>query len=144
MITEAGEILVRRGLIDVEQLRRSRAEAAGSTIIESAVQQGFVREEDALRALADEVGLDFVDLRSVDVDIDLLAKFPQKLIYRHSLFPIRISNGSLVVATSNPMDLYPLDEAAAATSMSIIPVVSEKAEIAKLVKKYMGDRKSVV
>ncbi len=138
MITEAGEILVRRGLIDVEQLRRSRAEAAGSTIIESAVQQGFVREEDALRALADEVGLDFVDLRSVDVDIDLLAKFPQKLIYRHSLFPIRISNGSLVVATSNPMDLYPLDEAAAATSMSIIPVVSEKAEIAKLVKKYMG------
>ncbi len=115
MITEAGEILLRRGLLDEDQLRQSRSSANGSTIIESAILQGFVKEEDALRALAEEVGLDYVDLRETEVDLSLLASFPQKLIYRHSLFPIRRSNGSLVVATSNPLDLYPLDEAAAVT-----------------------------
>ncbi len=138
MITEAGEILVRRGLIDVEQLKRARIEGGGASIIESAVKQGFVREEDALRALADEVGLEYVDLRNVDVPEELINRFPQKLIYRHSVFPIRVRNGSLLVATCNPMDLYPIDEASAATSMSITPVVAEKAEIARLVKKYLG------
>lgn len=138
MITEAGEILLRRGLLDEEQLRQSRVQANGATIIESAIQQGFVREEDALRALAEEVGLDYIDLRGAEVDLDLLATFPQKLIYRHSLFPIRREHNSLIVATHNPLDLYPLDEAAAVTGLSIIPVVAEKIEIAKLVKKHLG------
>ncbi len=138
MITEAGEILLRRGLLSPEQLKQSRAQANGVSIIESAIERGFVKEEDALKALAEEVGLDYVDLRETEVDLSLLRIFPQKLIYRHSLFPIRRDNGSLVVATSNPLDLYPLDEAAAVTGLSITPIVAEKIEIAKLVKKHLG------
>ena len=138
MITEAGEILLRRGLLNSEQLKQSRMQASGSSIIESAIEQGFVKEEDALKALAEEVGLDFIDLREADVDLSLLRIFPQKLIYRHSMFPIRRDNGCLVVATSNPLDLYPLDEASAQTGLSITPIVAEKVEIAKLVKKHLG------
>jgi hypothetical protein len=41
--------------------------------------------------------------------------FPQKLIYRQSLFPISRNNGTIVVATSDPFDLYPIDEVSAAT-----------------------------
>ncbi len=138
MITDAGEIMVRRGLLSVDQLKQSRANTNGSTVIESAIQQGFVREEEALKALADEVGLDYIDLRETEIDLSLLSIFPQKLIYRHSLFPIRRENGCLVVATSNPLDLYPIDEASAVTGLSITTVVSEKEEIAKLVKKHLG------
>ena len=43
--------------------------------------------------------------------------FPHKLIHRQSLFPIRRDNGQLVVATSDPFDLYPLDEVSAATGL---------------------------
>ncbi len=138
MITEAGEILLRRGLLNPDQLKQSRMQANGSSIIESAIEHGFVKEEDALRALAEEVGLDYIDLRNAEVDLSLLKTFPQKLIYRHSLFPIRQENGTLIVATSNPLDLYPLDEAAAVTGLSITPIVAEKIEIAKLVKKHLG------
>ncbi len=94
MITDAGEIMVRRGLLSVDQLKQSRANTNGSTVIESAIQQGFVREEEALKALADEVGLDYIDLRETEIDLSLLSIFPQKLIYRHSLFPIRRENGA--------------------------------------------------
>ncbi|MFY7970122.1 MAG: GspE/PulE family protein, partial [Pirellulaceae bacterium] len=90
------------------------------------------------QALAEEVGLDYVDLRQIDVDLELLKQFPQKLIYRHAIFPIRREGSSLVVATSNPLDLYPLDEASATTGLMITPVVAERDEIAKLVKKHLG------
>jgi general secretion pathway protein E/type IV pilus assembly protein PilB len=138
MIMEAGDILVRRGLISAEQLERARISVGSGSSLEQAIQQGWVKEDEALKAVADEVGLDFVDLRTVDADLSLLQIFPQKLIYRHSLFPLRRENGSLVVATSDPLDLYPIDEASAATGMSIIPVVAERIEIAKLIKKYLG------
>jgi general secretion pathway protein E len=138
MILEAGEILVRRGLIDQDQLRQARASGSGQTLLQIAIDQGLVKEEEALQAVAEELGLDFVDLREQEIDLSLLGDFPIKLIYRHSVFPIGRQGDALLVATSNPLDFYPIDEAAAALRLSIIPVVAERLEIAKLVKKHLG------
>ncbi|MCU0715923.1 MAG: Flp pilus assembly complex ATPase component TadA [Pirellula sp.] len=138
MITEAGELLLRRGLITQEQLTQSRNSMNGGGILESIISSGFAKEEDALRAIADEFGLDFIDLREATPDLSLLQTFPQKLIYRHGLFPVKREGGQLFVATHNPLDLYPIDEAAAATGLQVVPLVAEKGEIAKLVKKHLG------
>ena len=136
---EAGEILVKRGLIDHRQLEQARQSSADSNrIVDTAVHLGLVTEENALRAIGQEVGLDYIDLAEADVDLSLLKTFPQRLIYRQSLFPIKRVNGNLVVATSDPFDLYPLDEAGAATGLCITPVLAGKAEIAKLIKKHLG------
>jgi general secretion pathway protein E len=137
VMLEAGEILMRRGLLDAEQLDKLRG-GGSHNVIDAAIQQGIVQEEPALRALGDELGMEFVDLREAQVDLELLKTFPQKLIYRHSLFPLRRDNGSLVLATSDPLDVYALDEASAATGLTIVPVVAERAEIARLVKKHLG------
>ena len=91
-----------------------------------------------LCALADETGLEYVDLRDVEVDLTLLVGFPHKLIHRQSLFPLRRDNGQLVVATSDPFDLYPIDEVSAATGLSVIPVLASRNQIATLIKKHLG------
>lgn len=139
---EAGEILLRRGLIDQRQLAQSRSQANGHgdgiRLIETAVQMGFVTEEAALRAVGDEVGIDFIDLTDAEVDLTLLKTFPQRLIHRQTLFPIRRDSGQLLVATSNPFDLYPLDEVSAATGFSVMPVLASRLEISKLIKRHLG------
>jgi general secretion pathway protein E/type IV pilus assembly protein PilB len=137
---DAGEILLQRGLLDQQQLGAAR-QREGVPLLDAVVELGFVSEEDALRAVGDFVGLDYVDLSVFDDETELkqlLKDFPQKLIYRQSLFPIRRSNGSLVVATSDPFDLYPLDELSAATGLSVTPVLAGRKDIAKLIKKYLG------
>ncbi|MFO0903631.1 MAG: ATPase, T2SS/T4P/T4SS family [Pirellulales bacterium] len=136
---EAGEILLRRGLLNTQQLETARSTGGdGSRLVELAVEKGFVSEEDALRAIGDEVGLDFIDLPQADPDLSLLKIFPHRLIHRQGLFPIQRTNGSIVVATSNPFDLYPLDEVAAATGLAVVPVLAGRLEIAKLIKKHLG------
>jgi type II secretion system protein E len=139
---EAGEILIRSGLMDRRQLDETRSHANGhgdgTRLIEAAIGLGFVTEEAALRAVGKEVGIDFLDLSDAEVDLSLLKCFPQKLIHRQSLFPIRRDHGQLVVATSNPFDLYPLDEVSAATGFSVMPVLAARNEIAKLIKKHLG------
>ncbi len=136
---DAGEILMQRGLLDQEQLNELRAQSLGGReLFFAAIGRGLVDEEAALRAVGDVLGMQFVDLRNAEVDLNVVKNFPQKLIYRHSLFPLSRVNGSLTLATSDPLDVYALDEASAATGLSIVPVVSEKAEIARLMKKHLG------
>lgn len=139
VMLEPGEILHKHGLLDEDQLKKLRSQAlGGKELFSSAISQGMVDEENALRALGEAMGMDFVDLRNAEVDLEVVKSFPQKLIYRHSLFPLARVNGSLTVATSDPLDVYALDEAGAATGLTIVPVVAEKAEIARLMKKHLG------
>ena len=133
---DAGEILLKRGLLDQGQLDQARQK--GGDLVEHVVSMGMLREDELLKALAEELGIDFVDLRETEVDLSLLQSFPQKLIYRQTLFPIRRDNGSLVVATNDPFDLYPLDEVSASTGLSVHPVLAERGEIAKLIKSHLG------
>ena len=136
---EAGEILMRRGLLDDQQLNRSKEhQSKGKNAVEATVELGFVNEEAALRVIAEEVGLEYVDLANTPLDLGLLSNFPQRLIYRDTVFPVRRDNGNLVVATCNPFDLYPLDEVGAATGLSVTPVLSSRREIAKLIKMHLG------
>ncbi|MCA9270871.1 MAG: Flp pilus assembly complex ATPase component TadA [Planctomycetales bacterium] len=136
---EAGEILVKRGLLSTRQLDETRrAQEDGGTLISVAVQLGYVREDDALRALGDEVGLDFVDLQETEVDLNLLKNFPRRLMHRQALFPVRRQNGSLIVATCDPFDLYPLDEVSAATGLSVVPVLAGRDDITRLIKTHLG------
>src|SRR5687767_12812525 len=115
---EAGEILLRRGLIDERQLALVRqrqldgssGDRGAGRSDQVAIELGMVSEEAALRALGDAVGLEYIDLADTPLDLSRLKSFPLRLMHRQSLFPIRRENGTLVVATCDPFDLYPLDE----------------------------------
>ncbi len=136
---EAGEILVRKGLLTPQQLQLARRhQTEGKRLDQAAVGMGLVSEEDALRALGEELGIEYIDLSEVTIDPSILKNFPVKFIYRESLFPIREENGRLLVATSDPFNLYPLDELATATGKTVVPVLASQAEIAKLIKTYLG------
>jgi len=139
VMLDAGEILVQRGLLDADQLAQLRGQSqSAAELVSSAIDQGIMEEEPALKALGEALGMDFVDLRNADVDLEVVKEFPQKLIYRHSLFPLSRVNGSLTLATCDPLDVYALDEASSATGLTIVPVVAERAEIARLMKKHLG------
>jgi general secretion pathway protein E/type IV pilus assembly protein PilB len=136
---EAGAILVKRGLLSPQQLSQLRVDRPEATRLDvAAVDLGLVTEEAALKALGDEVGIPFVDLEQHQIDLSLLQNFPLKLIHRHSLFPLQRHNGTLQVATSDPFDLYPLDELSATTGLTIEPVLAQREQIARRIKAHLG------
>ena len=138
-VMDAADILVRRGMLNERQLAEVRAaKATARAWSKSPCRWATARKKPMLKALATEVGLDYVDLAEATVDLSLLKDFPPKLMHRQALFPVRRENGSLVVATSDPFDLYPLDELSAATGLTVVPVLASRAEIAKLIKTHLG------
>jgi general secretion pathway protein E/type IV pilus assembly protein PilB len=136
---DAGQILLKHGLVtDADLARAAGARTNGERVDRVAVDLGLVGEADALRALGAEAGVEFIDLEVAAVDLSLLASFPPKLIHRHGLFPIHRIRGGVAVATSDPLNLYPLDEAAAALGCPIVPLLATREAIAKRIKAHLG------
>ncbi|MDR3109721.1 MAG: Flp pilus assembly complex ATPase component TadA [Planctomycetaceae bacterium] len=144
---ETGDILLANGLINESTLKELRTMLKENRknggprlrIDQLAVQKGFLTEEQVLRAIGKELGIGFIDLTEHPVDLSLLKTFPTRFIHREQIFPVSLhDNRMLVIATSDPLNLYPLDEIAATTGKEVWPVLAERAEIDKLIKRNLG------
>ncbi|MFM7151354.1 MAG: GspE/PulE family protein, partial [Gemmataceae bacterium] len=133
--------LQRRGVLKPDDLLRIEevsAQTPDKPLHELLVEKNFAREEDVLAALAEEFGLDLVDLSEAKVEKDVLQSMPSKLVHRRTIMPLRRENGTLVVATGDPFDVYALDELAMITGLQVQPVLASPREIARLIKTHFG------
>jgi len=128
-----------KGFLDARKLKIAReAQVQDGGLQQVARELGFDSEEAALEAVGQALGMEMVDLTKVKTDLEVLRRFPIKLIHRHMVFPIEQDGQSLVLAIGNPFDLHALDAVGAATGLSIVPVVAIPSELAKLVKAHLG------
>src|SRR3990172_3785192 len=126
---DLAKLFLDAALLDPRQIEAARqVEADGRRLDEIAVELGFITEEQALRAIGVALGLPFVDLAESEVDLSLLAGFPPSAIHREGIFPFHQKNGTLMVATSDPFNLYPLDELSATLGRAVVPVLATRAE----------------
>src|SRR5207244_1723582 len=88
------------------------------------IERGFAKEHDVLAVLAEEFGMEVMDLATVKVEPETLRTVPIKLVHRHTLMPLYRQNGSLVVATGDPFNVYALDELQTLTGLHIHPVLA--------------------
>jgi general secretion pathway protein E/type IV pilus assembly protein PilB len=133
--------LVRKGLLTTEDLPRIKemqALAPTKPLHELLIERGFAKEEPVLAALAEEFGMELRDLSNVRVDPETLQSMPLKLVHRRTIMPLSRANGTLVVATGDPFDVYALDELAMHTGLAVVPVLASPREIARLIKAHFG------
>ncbi|MEX0703290.1 MAG: GspE/PulE family protein [Planctomycetales bacterium] len=135
---EVGQLLVKRGLIDRQQLETALQQANGQRVDQVLVEMGMVGEDDVLRAVAEDLGMRYVDLKDFAVDRELLARFPTTAIFRHSLLPLARQNGSVEVATSDPYDLEGLDELSSLSGFQLRPVLARRDDVVQLIKQNLG------
>ncbi len=63
---------------------------------------------------------------------------PLKLVHRRTLMPLSRNNGTLVVATGDPFDVYALDELQTLTGLHVQSVLASPREIQRLIKTHFG------
>jgi len=136
---QACEILQNQNLLNDTQVETIlQSGVSGTDQIDMAVELGYLEQAAALRAIGDSIGVDYVDLRTADIDLGLLEDFPTRLIYREQVFPIAVQDGLILIATSDPFDLYAVDEVAAAIGKAVLPVLAASPEIDSLIKQHLG------
>jgi type IV pilus assembly protein PilB len=104
--------MIERGLITDEQLeealelQRSTGQRVGAVL----VGMGALSRFDLARVVADHTGFPFVDLRAKPPDPILSALLPEDVARRYSALVIDRWNDQLVVAMTDPSDIFALDD----------------------------------
>src|SRR6185436_9632292 len=95
-------------------------------------------EEDVLRWLAKEYGVDFTSLEDVEPDRQLLSLFPARVLLKEELLPLRRVNGTVEVATSRLFATQGLDTLKTLTGLKLKPVLAPSEVIQREMKKRLG------
>jgi len=135
------QTLVTRGLLpeaDGPRAAQAIKEAPNFPPHQVLIDKGFIKEQQLLPILAEEFGLELVDLAHTAITPDVLEAMPLRLVHRKNLMPIARNNGTLVVATGDPFDAYALDELHTLTGLHVMPVLAPPREIARLIKAHFG------
>jgi hypothetical protein len=95
-----GQWLVRKKVISREQLREAEsfAEARGLSLRDALVQMKLVKPPVAAQALAQEMGLTYVDLAETVPDDSVLDKLPRTTVKHNSVMPLFVDEDVLLVA----------------------------------------------
>ena len=144
MSARLGDILIQQGVIDEEKLIAALSDqrAFGGKLGRTLVDLGYVSEDQLMRALSEQLGLDTVELDSIEVSDDALSCLPVDACERYGVFPVRVDKKQKVlwVATAEP-DRQTLTEVAGIAQYTLEPVLSSMSAIDRAVRHYyFGER----
>jgi type IV pilus assembly protein PilB len=120
-----GELLLQAGLITEAQLehaleiQRRTGERLGKVL----TSQGMATQEAIARAVAGQLGLEYVNLKATTVPEDVLTILPEDLIRLYQVVPIRKEGEALVLGMVDPLDVVALDDLRRRTGRDLIPAV---------------------
>ncbi|MCA9400890.1 MAG: hypothetical protein KC713_04640, partial [Candidatus Omnitrophica bacterium] len=123
--------LLSKKLITIEQLEDAILKQFGAKkpILELLIEMDFISEYDLMVVASDLYDMPIIDLLEEQKDEDLLKKFSYELLQRLRVFPIRIEDGNLLLATTDPRNVIALDDIAAVIDAPVVPVLSTISDI---------------
>jgi hypothetical protein len=136
-----GELIARAGLVAPNELYAAlaMARAAGRRLGEVLLEQGLVGERDLARMVAEQEGLEFVDLGKLDLDrpaVDLLSERSSR---RHRGISFRSEGAATFVAVADPTDTEGLDAIVSEIPGGVRFVVATPAEIDAALAEAFGE-----
>ena len=131
---KAWDILIAQGKLTEEQIQQALELRKGSPreLGKTLVSLGFISAADLAQAQAQRLNLGYVELTEADVAREAVDLIPEKLLRRHNALPMYKDNGRLVVAMSNPTDIYALDDLRMVCGCSIVPVVTTQENLQRV------------
>jgi len=100
------EILLRRGIVSREQLAEAQqmADQSGISLAEALSNLGYATGEEVMRAIAEQHGLEYVNLAEVTIPPSVVELVPESVARENVAIPLSESDGKLTVVVSDPLD----------------------------------------
>jgi general secretion pathway protein E/type IV pilus assembly protein PilB len=132
--------LVEMGYATRDQVEalRPEAEANGAGLLDLLLERKIVRPVDVTTAKASHFGVDFVSLRDLRLDDDVISAVPRHIAKRYRVVPVYRHGQSLTLALSDPSDLDTIDSLHHLLKSEITVSVATEEDIDAALNKYYG------
>jgi type IV pilus assembly protein PilB len=138
MSERIGELLVRENIISTEQLRQAQADQrnSGKRLAYSLTKLGILQERELTEFLSRQYGVPSISLDEFEIDPDVIALVPRDVASKHIAIPVQKAGSTLIVAMSDPSNIYAVDDLKFLTGLHIEPVVSTDTAIEAAIARY--------
>ncbi|MGA2616703.1 MAG: ATPase, T2SS/T4P/T4SS family [Thermoguttaceae bacterium] len=134
------EILVRRGVISPDQLVEAQqmAKESGTKLPDALNRLGYATGEDVMRAIAEQHGLNYVNLSEVVIPTSVVELVPESVARENAVLPLSEGDGRLTVIVSDPMEIDTLDKLRFILNRQIDIVLAPRESILEAINRYYG------
>jgi len=128
------EILVEEGFITLEFIQQLIGEfgAIPGNIGQILIERKVIGEEEFARAVAMELGIEYVDLSHYEVDDELFNSIDVALMRRYCFVPHQRSSRDIYLIMHDPGNVDAIEELEVQLGLPIMPMVASKMAIQKL------------
>ena len=138
-----GELLLENNLITEEQLNIALEEqkAKGIKLGEAIIGLGYVTQDAINDLLCQQLNIDFVDLRKIEIDDSIARMVGEKVVRKYMLLPFALDDRQanvIKVAMEDPMNIMAIDDIGIITGMTVQPYLSTHAYISTAIDKLYG------
>ncbi len=136
------EVLVSQQVATQQQLDRLEAEAtsSGKDFARLLIDDGVVSETKLTELLSQTLGLPMISLSKFRLDPVIARLIPERLSRRYSLIALSKFGERLVVAMSDPLNIFAIDDVKAITRMAIDPVLCAESEIRRAIEQVFSNQ----
>ncbi len=133
-----GQVLKQQGAIHEGMVQEALAvqRDKGGRIGEILLELGHITRPDLLRALADQAGLEFLDLQTRPPSPDALAKIDAGTARAFGILPFSLSGAELLVAIADPLNLSALEDLSFTTGLKLKAGLADEQQIAQALDKH--------
>ncbi len=134
-----GEMLAGKGLVTEDQLQAMMQEQLKNKkfLGEMLVESGLITEDDLFKTIAEQFDIEFVQLADEEIDWDVPAGLSSSFINNHRCLPLRVDEETIMLAITNPLDVWVMDAAEKEAAPHKIKVVlAKKSDMDAAIKKY--------
>jgi len=138
-----GDILVREGRIDFQQLRAAIAwqRRWGVKLGSALLALGYLDERSLMGVLSRQLGIPEVVVNGREVPGEVIRLVPERILRERRVLPIALlvepRRGTLLLATSDPLDVALLDDVAFASGRAVRPLLAPASDIDRALARHL-------
>ncbi len=134
------DILLREGLISVDQLEEARSMQAqtGAKLHEMVVKLGYCSTEQAMKAVAEHSNFEFFDLSDKTIPASVVELVPESVARENLVFPLALEGNTLKISMSDPTDFDTLTKLQFILNKDVHPTLASKEQIIEAINRHYG------
>jgi len=112
-----GDLLLSKGLLNGNQIQIAliQQKITDELFGDAVVKLGFVTSKELGQALAEQAGMEYIDLTQYPVSEDALRLIPKDVAESTGFIPIEVVDGKLKIGITNPSNIIAIDKVVALT-----------------------------
>jgi type IV pilus assembly protein PilB len=140
MALKIGEILLKQGLVKADIVARALEEQkkTGQKMTQVLMTLAGLKEPQVLKALETHFQVPGVDLNSFTISPQVVELVNRETCEKHGIIPVQKAGQTLVVAFSDPSNIFVRDDLRFITKMKIHVVVATETSVAAAIEKNYG------